>query len=286
MTTRIRQFIFLLFVVLFLATSAATLLYASGYRFNVASRRIVQTGILFINGRPRDADVYLNNRLVTQTLPFRAIQLIPGSYQIRVEKVGYFAWEKNLSVYPRETTFATDITLWRNEPSTRVDDAREMTRWREQFFASTTKPSDLTQNNRFLVWRMDGTVYLAHTDQGKTAEPLPIVSKERPEIQWNAPRKSWLLKSDHELWFIDTEGATQLIERSGQPITRALFLNDLPYLLTQAGDEIKIMELDDRDRRNVVTLNTPPGIHAVAINAAVTEVAFTDAHGIWVVPIR
>lgn len=286
MTTRIRQFIFLLFVVLFLVTSAATLLYASGYRFNVASRRIVQTGILFINGRPRDADVYLNNRLVSQTLPFRAIHLIPGSYQIRVEKDGYFAWEKNLAVYPRETTFATEITLWRNEPSARVDDMREVAAWREQLSASAIKPSDLTHNNRFLVWQADGTVHLAYTDQEKTSEPLPIVSRERPEIQWNAPRKSWLLKNDHELWFIDTEGATQLIERSGQPITHALLLDDLPYLLTQVGNEIKIMELDDRDRRNVIIVATKEKMSAIALNAAATEVAFTDDGDVWMVRIR
>ncbi|OGL88512.1 hypothetical protein A3H75_02645 [Candidatus Uhrbacteria bacterium RIFCSPLOWO2_02_FULL_51_9] len=287
MTPRIRQFIFLLFVVLFLTTTAVTLLYASGYRFNIASRRIVQTGILFINGRPRDADVYLNNRLVARVLPFRAIQLIPGSYQIRVEKDGYFTWEKNLAVYPRETTFATEITLWRNEKPTRVDDAREIARWREQFFASTTKPSDLTHNNRFLAWRAnDGTVSLAYTDQEKIAEPLPIVSRERPEIQWNAAQKSWLLKSDHELWFIDTEGGTQLIERSSQPITRALLLDDLPYLLTLTGDEIKIMELDDRDRRNVITVATGKKISAVALNTAATDVAFTDGVEVWTARIR
>ena len=127
---------------------------------------------------------------------------------------------------------------------------------------------------------------LAYTDQEKIAEPLPIVSRERPEIQWNAAQKSWLLKSDHELWFIDTEGGTQLIERSSQPITRALLLDDLPYLLTLTGDEIKIMELDDRDRRNVITVATGKKISAVALNTAATDVAFTDGVEVWTARIR
>lgn len=286
MTARIRQLIFLLFVVAFLATSSATLLYASGYRFNWENRSIVKTGILSITGRPREANVYMNNRLVASALPFRSIQLIPGSYQIRVEKDGYFTWEKNLTVHPRETTFATEITLWRKEKPMRVDDPRELAEWRAQLSASASPPPTFIYNNRFPVWQTDGTLSFASTESEKIPEPLPIVSRTKPEITWNAQRKSWLLKSDYELWFIDTEGGTQLIERSSQPITRALLLDDLPYLLTFAGDEIKILELDDRDRRNVVTLDTPPGLRAVAVNATATEVAFMDDKGVWTVGIR
>lgn len=300
MTTRVRQTIFILFTVLFLATSVILLLYASGYRVTRGGR-IVETGILFVNGKPRDAQIFLNQKPVGVKLPLRLPHLIPSSYHIRVAKDGHYAWEKTLDIRPRETTFATELMLWKQaEPEQRSAraDVQKLT-WdgdnliMEARASVPSKQKKLTakmlsqQEKRFLLWEPEsGNLMLAYDDTDTPPQQLSISASQEPIVAWNPDIKRWLIATSHELWLLGSDGALTLIERTSIPIKTAAFLADHPYVLMHTGDEIRILELDDRDRRNVVTLLTRSGARAVTVNAAASLLAFADDDGVWVVELQ
>ncbi len=256
----------------------------------------MKTGILSVNGRPKDARVLINKKPVATALPFRVIHLIPGSYQVRVEKDGYHAWEKTLSVYPHETTFATELTLWRaTEPTPRAAPLPDKKRL---FIPVPPEVAVLMPPNAslvvlgaeeriFLIWdRTGGGMFLATQPFDTQPRPLPSTASEQPSVAWNPDTKQWLIATKSELWLVGTDGAASLIERTSVPIHTAQFLGDRPYILVHRGAVVHIMELDDRDQRSVVTVATGTSIRAVAVNAAITEVVFTDDAGVWTVEIR
>lgn len=300
MNRTLRHILFIVFIIFFVATSAIILAYASGYR---VTRRgdVVKTGILFVNGKPRDAQIFLNQKPVGAKLPLRLPHLIPGSYHIRVIKDGHRAWEKTLDIRPRETTFATEIVLWKQsgpeQYNTRAD-VQQLT-WdgddlimggRVSVPAKQKKPTVKTlsqQEKRFLLWESaSGNLMLAYDDTDTPPQQLSISASQEPIVAWNPDIKRWLIATSHELWLLGSDGALTLIERTSIPIKTATFLADHPYVLTHTGDEIRILELDDRDRRNVVTIITRPAMRAVTVNAAATLMAFADDEGVWVVKIK
>lgn len=243
----------------------------------------------------------VNKKLVATTMPYRALRLIPGSYHVRVERDGYHAWEKTLSAYPRETTFATELVLWKlAEPKQRSarTDVQQLTWDGDNLImgARASVPSKQKklpakmlsqQEKRFLLWEPEsGNLMLAYNDTDTPPQQLSISASQEPTVAWNPDIKRWLIATSHELWFLGSDGALTLIERTSIPIKTATFLADHPYILMHTGDEIRILELDDRDRRNVVTFLTRSGARAVTVNAAASLLAFADDDGVWVVELK
>ena len=88
------------------------ILYTTGYRYNFKKHKIEKTGILYIDSRPKNALVYINNKYKDDT-PIRLIRMLPDRYQVRVEKDGFYSWNKELEVRSNLTTFSRDIILFK-----------------------------------------------------------------------------------------------------------------------------------------------------------------------------
>ena len=87
--------------------------YSFGYRYNFEKSRIEKTGVFFIKSYPKNASIYLNDKLQKRKTPTQINRLLANNYNLRVEKEGYYSWSKNLPIYPQTTTFAEDITLFK-----------------------------------------------------------------------------------------------------------------------------------------------------------------------------
>ncbi len=89
-----------------LIITAIVVFYAQGWRLDLTKGAVEKTGIVLIRSVPEGAKVRLNDELITATdspIP----DLKPGTYRLKVEKEGYFPWEKDV---PVEEGFVTDIT--------------------------------------------------------------------------------------------------------------------------------------------------------------------------------
>lgn len=109
-----RRLIYIFFIIIFLVVSPLVILYTMGYRYNLTAGRVQKTGIIKITSLPRGADIYLNGTKYDKTAtPAKIEYVLPGDYEIKLVKEGYFDWQKKLSVYENGTTFAEKIMLWK-----------------------------------------------------------------------------------------------------------------------------------------------------------------------------
>ena len=107
-------------VVLFLIATPFLVLFARGFTFDWHSHRIVKTGTMVVKTDPTGAVVYLDSHKQASTTPTNIRFLAPKDYDVRIEKDGYQAWTKRLSVRPQLVTWANDnrdvITLFFSQP--------------------------------------------------------------------------------------------------------------------------------------------------------------------------
>ena len=113
----IRRIILILFLLGFFIASPILIFYSSGYRYDFSKNKIVKTGSFYFSSIPAVAEIYLNNEDQQKKTPNRILYLLPNEYRIKIEKEGYFPWEKQLKIESRQTTFANAIRLFpKNEP--------------------------------------------------------------------------------------------------------------------------------------------------------------------------
>ncbi len=88
-------------IVIFLCITLATVLvvlYGKGYRpdFGQGKVDLTTNGLLVTTSIPDGGSVYVNGKLKTAT--DNTISLTPGSYDVKIQKEGYFTWEKKINI--------------------------------------------------------------------------------------------------------------------------------------------------------------------------------------------
>lgn len=117
-TRRVLSFIFFL---IFILVAPILTLYVQGYRFDFENKKLTQTGGLFIKTTaPKQAEIYLDEELIRKTDFFFSSALIenllPKTYNIKVQKQNYYVWEKNLEVKEKQVAEARSIVLLPKDP--------------------------------------------------------------------------------------------------------------------------------------------------------------------------
>ncbi|MDP2664132.1 MAG: hypothetical protein Q8P08_01720 [bacterium] len=119
MTKKSRRNLFIVCLILFLLVAPSLVLYSQGYRFDFETKRLSQTGGLFVKASPRQTEIYLNDELEKKTDFFFGSALIenllPKKYKVEVRKEGYSPWHKTLEVKEREATEAKNIILFEED---------------------------------------------------------------------------------------------------------------------------------------------------------------------------
>lgn len=117
MTALRRKLYFYFLLVVFLIASPAIILYSQGYTFDLTTFSLVKTGGIFVSTTPKGVIIRINDKLAatTSSLPLTQGKLIsrllPSDYAIKIEKSGYFPWDKKLKVEPQLVTEARNIFL-------------------------------------------------------------------------------------------------------------------------------------------------------------------------------
>jgi len=122
MSRKFRTFLFIFFVMVFAIGAPALVLYAQGYRLNLpfepGKKLVVMTGGIFVKTTPKQANVFIDNKLEKQTDFFFGSALVenllPKKYYIEVKKTGYQPWAKNLNVSEKQVTEANNLILFPN----------------------------------------------------------------------------------------------------------------------------------------------------------------------------
>ena len=106
---RTRILLFLLSLILVPTVTVAVILFARGYRFSLKQQTFQATGLLSATSLPTGASIYVNGELKSAT--DTTLNLVPGTYQIKIKKEGFNVWEKQLNIEPEVVTRASPLVF-------------------------------------------------------------------------------------------------------------------------------------------------------------------------------
>jgi hypothetical protein len=106
-TTKRQLFLTIGIICFLLIGTTLMVLYGRGYRFGFENGKpdLSKTGILAAKSTPDGAQVYIDDELRAATN--ENINLSPGTYKIRIQKDGYFPWQKTIRIQEEVVTLAT-----------------------------------------------------------------------------------------------------------------------------------------------------------------------------------
>ena len=126
MNKKLRDAMFIFFVLLFVVATSLLSLYAAGYRLDferaLKGRFLQKTGTLILASTPKGASIYLDGKMAKSSgsifgdyavTPAKVKNLLPKEYLVEVELDGYWPWEKKLNIYAGQSTYAENIVLFK-----------------------------------------------------------------------------------------------------------------------------------------------------------------------------
>ena len=130
MTKKTRDWLFGIFVFLFVVITITLSLFATGYRLNLSwplrfDRLLLKTGTLALDTEPAGATVLItsetkistvfsfNSSSKEKTTPVKIKNLLPGEYTVTFSLDNYWPYEKKLRVNPEQTTFLENVILFK-----------------------------------------------------------------------------------------------------------------------------------------------------------------------------
>ncbi len=118
MSLRTRLRLLLLLVIFFIIAAPIAILWSQGYRFDFKNKELVRVGGLYFKVIPRNSELFiegLGKRQLSSSLLSEGTlinNLLPGVYEVKIWREGYFSWTKSLVVKPLQVTKTTSVILF------------------------------------------------------------------------------------------------------------------------------------------------------------------------------
>jgi hypothetical protein len=243
MTLKIRRILFLICLLIFIASAPILVGYAFGYRYSLKDNRLIKTGAFLIKTKPSEVDIYLDGLLQDNKMMITPKGLIdkfviitglkPKNYLLEVKLENYYSWKKNLKIKEGLVTKANNIVLLPKNPeifSLKDENENEEI---ENFFLSKNNLSQtdcqekiiseiignqifacaIFQNKIYYLEKPSGIIY--KTDlSGKNKKQINSTSLESK----NLSEETQLIISDEGKIAILNEHSLYLLNKNNQPI--------------------------------------------------------------------
>lgn len=215
MNKRIKRILILIFATLFFLAVPITILYCTGYRLDFNNRKMVKTGAFFFQAEPKSCEVYLDGEFVKKT-DFLAgsvfiKNLLPKEYIIKIEKEGYFSWEKKLRTEEEMVTEAKNIVLFPKDQSFSVFLPNI-----ENYFFSPDQKKVILEKKEATGWKLDIFDFKKNSQENLLGEK-DLSKKEVAllDLNWDSYSEKLLLKTEVEkkikYFIVDLSGGEKQI---------------------------------------------------------------------------
>jgi len=238
MTLTTRRIIAIIFFVLFMVSAPMLILYTAGFRYNFKKTQLTKTGALVIDSEPSGAFVYLNEQKIKSKTPVRLNNILPDEYSIKIEKSGYFPWNKKLNILTQETTFAEDIVLFKKSVPETIKEQTDKSAWLN---FSPDKKSALYVEKDAL--RNSESLFLLNLNNRKLTSLFNTKNLNDSNIFWSKNGSYFVLTDNNQSQVVTMNEPTQkfaLIDKTGQTKSNNFHWshesNDLLYF--QRGNDI------------------------------------------------
>src|SRR3989338_3568499 len=128
MTLTHRRVIYAFFMVIFVILAPVINLRVSGYHYNWKKNNWQKTGMIFLETKPEEVSIYLNNQLIGDKTPIRIKDLSANKYTLRLEKPSFSNWEKEIQVVEGQTTTIQYVRLFKEKSVPKLLSAGEITK--------------------------------------------------------------------------------------------------------------------------------------------------------------
>ncbi len=221
MTKRFKKILFFGLCLFFLITAPLIIFYCQGYRFDFSNKKIVQVGGLFFKTSPPGVSIHLDQKLQKKTNFFFDSAffsgLLPGDYEIIIQKTGYHSWTKTLTVKEKQVIEAKYITLFPKEPNLTplAEDIKD-------FFPAPN-------NGKIIFWIEEENDWRLNSLDLQTQEQKEIISE--PElIKTLGSKKTAYISFLNLIWSNDSKKILIEVKNSGQK----------QYIIAETGPETSL----------------------------------------------
>lgn len=189
MKIRTRRIIMFTFIGAFLIMAPVLIFYASGYRLDLNRGKILKTGTLMLESKDfKDANLYIDGQLYEEEFDEKIFiyNLLPGQYDIKLEKEGYHPWQKKISINSSLTTFEKSITVFKKEDAQLIIEDNII-----DFYLSPDNEKIIYIIETESFWEF----YYFNITKQETELLYRIPLQEKPiDLSWSASSKKILLK--------------------------------------------------------------------------------------------
>ena len=300
MNKKIRDSLFYVFIILFIIGTVILSLYASGYKFNLSwplelDRMLVKTGMLAVDSNPRSAIIYIDGKAETDksfsirkrsyiSTPAKIKGLLPGDYELTIERPGYWPYQTTITIESGITTFQENISLFKADNPT-IKSITEQNITEEELFLSNDNNYLFLKNSNKIVNLEKDAEQLGLDiilDKEKCASPYwtrnnellvagNLISIKNPNRNKNyneiisSSAYNWKLnESDNKLYYL-TENNLSVFDvgrNIAETISKEVDIIDyLPdnrnvYIITKENDEIYFMDylMSEKTFQNKINL--------------------------------
>jgi len=258
MSKKIRDFLFIAFVVLFVILTIFISLYAAGYKLNTnwpprIGQLVQKTGMLILDSNPKGANIIINGEEQKQywlidigrsniTTPTKIKNLLAGEYTIRLEKEGYWPLEKKIKIESGQSTFMEDAILFKRSLPLNL---------------ALCAPQNLSvsPDKKNIILSQDGQVINL-----KNASTSDIANSKNTNIQWSKNGSQVLLGG--KLINLDNGSSSYDLSFIGQAATNFYWDEANKKIYYQANGEINCVITD---KNSVSTILSGSNYAAYAI---------------------
>lgn len=103
-------------IVSFTLVAVFVLYEANGYRLNRQTWHLEMSGLIALDGLPKQVEIKINGKVKSSVLPYKIAKALPGFYNIEVSKPGYSTWAKNIRITAGQAHEERKIYLYITNP--------------------------------------------------------------------------------------------------------------------------------------------------------------------------
>lgn len=253
---RIRALLYYLSVSIFIIGLPLILTFALGLKFNQKTLKLTPTGLISIRTQPEGASIYLDGKLLNDKTPATLHELIPATYNLRLELEGRFAWIGQAQVFPRQATLLEKIILFPLRPHIKQVNKENL----DAFWVDEDKK---------IIYYVDGgQLNILRSDlEGLHLEKLAQFIRVNPQ-----PLK-WKLSADRKkvLYFNQRRIGVALLDAQNRSGDDSFVIEYNPGLISDAfwhSDNYHIIVISSK---NIAVLEAKPSsqvVELVALNSA------------------
>jgi len=295
MPKKILDWLFILFIILFVIITFFVSVYAAGYSLNKRwpprfDQIFQKTGMLIVDSEPSGASIFLNGERRRKSIlldigrsdaltPQKIKNLPPGEYILMLEKDGYWPLEKKINIYPGQTTFAEDLILFKRSLPLNLSlcapqtlelspDNRRLILPEEgtaiNLKTETKSDLGLQLSQGDIQWSKDGARILfggkiLNLDNGQSNDTLAMIGQEANNFYWDENGKKIYYQADGHINCILTDNNTISTVLSGSDYVAYTVRGNLIYTIERQNEQmyLRLYRADNHLLQN--SINLPAG---------------------------